>query len=383
MKATSIWSGWITGLLHKATFLSALVILTAITLTNTCSKSQSAPYQAVQKASIDPIEPAPSSEIFDFTAVGDIMLSRGVGRKIQKEGFDYPFNHISPLLQSADLAMGNLESLISSRGTAAAGKEITFRAALEVVYGLKNAGIDVLSLANNHAVDYGPEALLESMDILAHNGIAYIGAGANAAAARRPANFTLKGINISFLAYSSRFHMVQEARPDQPGIAVTQGDTIVQDIKEAKKWADIVIISFHWGWEYSDHPDQETRDLAHQVVEGGADLIIGHHPHVIQGVEWYQGSLICYSLGNFIFDQRGSRSRQGLILRCQIGKDGILQAELLPIIISPTEFRPALVEGKAAAPLLTELRSLSQKLETEIILEPEKALVQIEAKEPE
>ena len=311
------------------------------------------------------------------------MLTRGVGKKIKNEGPDYPFKNITPILKSADLVMGNLESLISSLGTAAQGKEITFRAAPEVATGLKNAGIDVLSLANNHAVDYGPEALLDTMDILAHNGIAYIGAGANAAAAHRPANFIVNGINISFLAYSSRFHMVKEAQPEQSGIAVAKSDEIIDDLREAREWADIVIVSFHWGWEYSDHPDEETRKLAHQVADGGADLIIGHHPHVIQGVEWYQGSLICYSLGNFIFDQRGTRSRRGLILKCHIGQDGIEQAELLPININPIEFRPALASGKEAASLLSELQNLSRKLDTEVILEEERALVQLKTHEQE
>lgn len=380
-QAIIIWSGWIIRLFLKSTFIYTIVIITALTCT--CSTSQSTPSSTQHTSPSDRIETTPSSESFTLAAVGDIMLSRGVGGKIKNEGPDYPFKHISPLLKSADLAMGNLESLISSLGAAAQGKEINFQAAPEVVTGLKNAGIDVLSLANNHAVDYGPEALLETMDILAHNGIAYIGAGANAAAAHRPANFIVKGINISLLAYSSRFHMVKEAQPEQPGIAVSKGEEIVKDLREARKWADVVVVSFHWGWEYSDHPDGETRNLAHRVAEGGADLIIGHHPHVIQGVEWYKGSLICYSLGNFIFDQRGTRSRRGLMLQCRIGQEGIQQAELLPIAINPMEFRPALASGKEAASLLTELQNLSRKLNTEVFLEEERAQVHLETRKQE
>ena len=321
----------------------------------------------------------PAQEVIEssltLVAVGDIMLDRGVGAKIRKSGVEFPFERVAGILREADLAFGNLESPISSLGAAAKGKEITFRSALEAVSGIRDAGIDVVSLANNHASDYGPAALTETLDVLAHSGITYIGAGANPTAARRPANRVIKGVKISLLAYTYKFHMVVEAQKKRPGVAIAGSEQIQEDVKKAKKWADVVIVSFNWGWEYSDHPDAETRKLAHLTVEAGADLVIGHHPHVIQGVEAYKDGLICYSLGNFIFDQRGKRTRRGLILRCQIGKSGVLKAEFLPVIIDAAEFRPGLASAKAARSILLELKRLSRQLKTDLKLNKNTAIV--------
>ena len=330
--------------------------------------------QPVHGETLDPTREAIENGL-TLVAVGDIMLDRGVGTKIGKLGAKFPFEHVAGILRRADLTFGNLESPISSLGAAVKGKEVTFRSALEVVNGIKYAGIDVVSLANNHASDYGPAALAETLDVLAHNRVVYIGAGANPAAARRPANFVIKGVKVSLLAYTYRFHMVVEAQENLPGVAIANSEQIQADVKKAKKWADVVIVSFHWGWEYSDHPDTETRELAHLTVEAGADLVIGHHPHVIQGVEAYKGGIICYSLGNFIFDQRGKRTRRGLILRCQIGKSGVLKTEFLPVVIDAVGFRPRLASTEAAVSILLELKKLSRQLKTKLELNKNTAIV--------
>jgi len=314
-------------------------------------------------------------ESFSFVAAGDVMLDRGVGKKIEKQGAEFPFQHVAGILRKADLTFGNLESPISSLGAAVKGKEVTFRAALQTVSGVRDAGIDVVSLANNHAMDYGPDALTETMDVLSHSGVVYIGAGANSVAARRPANLTIKGVKVSLLAYTYKFHMVVEAQKQGPGTAIANSEQIKADIQKAREWADVVIVSFHWGWEYSDHPDKETRELAHQTVEAGADLVIGHHPHVIQGVEVYKGGLICYSLGNFVFDQSGTRVRRGLILRCDIGKSGVQKAEFLPVTIDAAEFRPGLASEKAGKSILLELKRLSKQLKTKLELRENTAIV--------
>lgn len=310
-----------------------------------------------------------------LVAVGDIMLDRGVGSKIKEFGAGYPFERVSVLLKNADLTFGNLETPISNLGSETKGKEVNFRAAPNVVDGLRDAGIDIVSLANNHAMDYGPDALAETMDILAHNGIIYIGAGANSASAHRQANLTINGIKVSFLAYTNKFHMVVEAQQNSPGTAIANSEQIKTDIQKSREWADVVVTSFHWGWEYSDHPDKETRELAHLMVESGADLVIGHHPHVIQGVELYKNGLICYSLGNFIFDQRGKRTTRGLALRCSIGKTGVEKTNLIPIIINAVEFRPGLAIGEAANSILLELKRLSKQLGTDLELKENTAIV--------
>ena len=315
---------------------------------------------------------------FTLVAVGDVMLARGVGKTIQKMGADFPFRSVSGLLRGADLAFANLECSISCLGTAKKGKEVVFRADPRVVDGLRDAGIDIVSVANNHATDYGSEALLETLDILSHNGIVYIGGGANSAAAHRTGRFTVNGLRVLFLGYSYKFDMVVEAKKGLPGVAIAPAKQIALDIEEARKSADVVIVSFHWGWEYSDHPDQQTRALAHLAVEAGADVVIGHHPHVIQGVETYKGALICYSLGNFIFDQHGIRVRRGLMLRCILDRSGFRQANLMPVVIDASEYRPALATGEAARPVLLELKRLSKQLDTELELKGDMAIIRRE-----
>jgi poly-gamma-glutamate synthesis protein (capsule biosynthesis protein) len=312
-----------------------------------------------------PEKKIPSRE-FTLAAVGDIMLSRGVGRRIEKKGVDFPFEHVADVLREADIAFGNLESLISNQGNKKPRKEVHFRADLEVVDGLKKAGLDVVSLANNHAVDYGHSALYETMDILAHSRIAYIGAGPDAEAAHRPARFTVNGLKVAFLAYSCLFYLVEEAKMEVPGVAVSRAEDIRMDIEKTKKWADVVVVSFHWGWEYSDHPDEETRELAQKTIEAGADLVVGHHPHVLQGIEAYKGGLICYSLGNFIFDQRRPRTREGLILRCLLSDSGVKTAEWIPVLIDFDEFRPKPVSGVEALGILSKMKKLSLDLDTDI-----------------
>jgi len=230
------------------------------------------------------------------------------------------------------------------------------------------AGIDVVSLANNHALDYGDKALFETMDILAKNGIAYVGAGTNFTAAHRAANFVLNDIKVSFLAYSSNFYLTVEATEEKYGVAVIRKKELESDIKQAKKWANLVVVSFHWGWEYSDHPTDNDRAIAHLAIDSGAHLVIGHHAHVIQGVEAYKGGLICYNLGNFVFDQKGTRTRRGLILRCTGNKSGLQKAELLPIHIHPKNFRPESAVGRTGASILWEVKKLSRNLGTEVQL---------------
>jgi len=308
-------------------------------------------------------------------AVGDVMLSRGVGNRIGQFGPEFPFAPTVHLFQSCDIAFANLESPISTLGKPMERKEVLFRAAPRAVFGLLSANIGVVSLANNHALDYGEDALFETMDILAKNRIAYVGAGANEKAAHRAANLVINNTKISFLAYSANFYLTVEATENKAGVAVMRKKQLKADIKKTKEWADIIVISFHWGWEYANHPTDKDKEIAHLAIDTGADLVIGHHPHVIQGVETYNGGLICYSLGNFIFDQSNEVTHRGLILRCEFNKYGIKEAELLPVHIDPKEFRPKLASNELRKSILREVKKLSANLGTTLQLKNNLAVV--------
>ena len=207
-----------------------------------------------------------------------------------------------------DMAFANLESPVSSRGTPLAGKKYTFRADPNVTPpALLALGIDAVSLANNHVLDYGEIALVDTFEALAQAGVGFAGAGLDTTAAYAPLLLEREGLVVAFLAFADltpvtpRYQQFWQAGPDHPGIAtLTPQPPLLQAISEARREADIVVVSFHWGYEYADVV-RAQRELGRAAIDVGADLVFGHHPHVPQPIEVYQGRPILYSLGNLAF----------------------------------------------------------------------------------
>ena len=273
---------------------------------------------------------------------GDIMLSRGVANQIEKHNdYKYPFLKIAETIKSADLSFGNLEGPISARG-ANQGSQYSFRDDPRVVEGLKFAGFDILSVANNHIFDWGQEALMDTLSIAHDNGIETVGAGENFEKANMPVIKNISGTKIAFLAYTNLYPESLGARKNKPGISSFDIERIKKEIAEMKnsQTADIVVVSFHWGDEYQTKANNSQKNIAHSLIDAGADLIIGHHPHVIQEIERYQNGWIAYSLGNFIFDQNFSEeTKTGLILKAKIQNKKITDIEQIKIKINGT-FQP-------------------------------------------
>lgn len=281
--------------------------------------------------------------------VGDIMLGRGVAGQIEKYGDErYPFLKIAGEISGADLAFGNLEGPISGRGVNNKSK-YSFRFNPEAVNGLKFAGFDVLSLANNHIFDWGREAIEDTVFILKTNEISPVGAGKDYLEANSP---VIKEINdsagsplkIAFFAYSNLESNAQalEATKDKAGRSSFDIERIKEEVYAVKQLevADIVIVSFHWGEEYQSRSDKKQQEIGRALVESGADLIIGHHPHVVQEIERYKNGWIAYSLGNFIFDQWFSESTmKGLMLKAKIQDKKIIDIEPIEIKINDS-FQP-------------------------------------------
>jgi poly-gamma-glutamate capsule biosynthesis protein CapA/YwtB (metallophosphatase superfamily) len=309
-------------------------------------------------------------------AVGDIMLGREVGRLIAERGPAYPFAAVQPLLARADLRIGNLELPLTERGTPSP-KDYVFRAPPAVVSGLTYAGFSVLTLANNHALDYGPEGLLDTIAALDGAGIAHAGAGRTPEEAHAPAIVTVKGLRIAVLAYvnvpnDGRSGFVAEsmaAAAGRPGVAWGRADAVRRDVAAARAKADLVIVCMHSGYEYTATPNPIQRELAHAAVDAGAALVVGAHPHVLQGVEFYRGVPIIYSLGNFVFDlddddrrQPGLPSLLSVIVRVTLTAQGVRGVQFLPVVIDAREGRPLLVTGAAARPVLDRLYRLTDAL---------------------
>ena len=275
---------------------------------------------------------------------GDIMLSRGIAGQIKKhQDPRYPFLKIASTTQEADLTFGNLEGPISSRGRNQ-GSIYSFRAKPEVIEGLKFAGFDILSLVNNHIWDWGKAALEDTVDILKYAGIETIGAGKNYKEANKPAIKEINGEKIAILAYTNLYPKSLEAAENSAGISSFEIEKIKNEIKELKtsQAADIVIISFHWGEEYQTRSNKTQQNIAHALIDAGTDLIIGHHPHVVQEVEPYRGGWAAYSLGNFVFDQNFSEeTREGLMLKVKIQDKKIVEVKPIKIKFADT-FQPML-----------------------------------------
>ena len=301
------------------------------------------------------------------TAVGDIMLAGKWAPFLKRKGYDYPFNGVRSALASSDISLANLESPIATHGQEFSEKKFRFRADPQMTKALHSAGFNLVTLANNHSMDFGGEALTETLHHLSDNGIAWIGAGENLAAARKMALYTVKGRKIAFLGYSLTQPIEFFAGQNRPGTAPGYEKLVTADIASARTQADYVIVSFHWGTEASSATQAYQRTAAHSAIDAGADVIIGHHPHVLQGVERYKKGIIFYSLGNFAFASKSATADVSAIIRLRLG-DGNRQAEILPLDVLHRRvgFQPQLLAGERGATVIRHLNDLSKPFKTEI-----------------
>lgn len=298
--------------------------------------------------------PSPKEVSLIFT--GDIMLSRVVGQKMREhQDYNYPFLKVSGYLKSADFCFGNLETAITEGREIKTG-EMVFRADPAVASALKEANFKVLSLANNHTPNFGEPGLLDTFKYLNEAGIKYVGAGQNEKEAQSPAYYEEQGIKFAFFAYTyGGLPLAYYAQASQAGTAKMETDKMIVAIKTAKENADLVIVSMHAGDEYSAKPNQAQIDFAHTAIKAGADLVISHHPHVVQRAEIFQGKYIFYSLGNFIFDQMWSEeTREGVILKITFTKDGVNKIEPQAVLIEDYA-QPRILSDEEAQAIIKRL----------------------------
>ncbi|MDO8436341.1 MAG: CapA family protein [bacterium] len=264
---------------------------------------------------------------------GDIMLDRGVEFAVNKYGqgnWQFPFLKTRGVLEKADVLFGNLEGPISDKGVKV-GSIYSFRANPKAIDGLTYAGFDILSVANNHILDYSRLAMEDTFLRLRAAGIDYIGGGFNEKEVRLGVIKEIQNTKIAYLAYTNLGSENWQAKGDDSGIAWLD-EKIAEDIKIAKEKADVVIVSMHFGEEYQVQPDAKQKRFAHLAVDSGADLVVGHHPHVAQPIERYKQGYVAYSLGNFVFDQGFSEeTMRGLLLEVLV-QDGKVK-EVIPINI--------------------------------------------------
>jgi poly-gamma-glutamate synthesis protein (capsule biosynthesis protein) len=252
---------------------------------------------------------ASSTATFDMVVSGDIILGRGVNAKmVAYNDFLYPYRKVRDEFMSADWRVANLECTISDLAQQPTDPyTFTFVTATRAVDGLVYAGIQTVTLANNHADNDGIVPFMDMLQTLRENQIAYCGGGANLAEARQATIQTVKGVRVALLGYDDIPPGGPYAADGSPGIAPINVATLPQDIAAARARADLVIPYFHWGIEYTKAPTRYQQQVAHTAIDAGADMVLGSHPHWAQSIESYKGRLIVYSLANFIFDQDWSR----------------------------------------------------------------------------
>jgi poly-gamma-glutamate capsule biosynthesis protein CapA/YwtB (metallophosphatase superfamily) len=289
---------------------------------------------------------AADEHVAQLVAAGDVLLGRGVA------GVEQPLAQVAPWLSAADVAMANLECVVAVGGTARRGP-YRLRAPLSAVAELRNAGFDLLGLANNHSLDFGAGALAEMSGRLRAAGIDIVGAGPRVSEAGRPVFRQVGGLRLAFLA----FNLVPDPddRPADAGWARAglDPDEAAAWVAAARAQADAAIVSVHWGSEYALRPEAAQRTAARAMVKAGADLVIGHHPHVVQGTDVSGGSFVAYSLGNLLFDQQQGETRQGLVLRAFFDDQGLRAVQALPVWAGP---RPRLMALDEATPILARVQ---------------------------
>jgi len=253
---------------------------------------------------------------------GDIVLDDTAGEMIQR-GED-PFASFTDVFKNADIRLGNLECVVATVGSAG-DKNFTFRAHPRALPVLKRH-FDALALANNHSGDFGREAFAEMLGLLKGAQLGQFGGGHNLSEAHTSLILERKGLRIALLGYNEFMPRSFEADHNAPGVAWSEDEQVVADIRKARTFyeADLVIPVMHWGWENELTSNARQRQLARLMIDAGADVVIGAHPHVTQEIEHYQGKPIIYSVGNFVMKETdNNRQRQGWVLRLQLDKLGV------------------------------------------------------------
>ena len=317
------------------------------------------PLRAPQRYPLTVPAAVPPAEVTTLTVVGDIMLGRRVGERGAAEGDPaYPLRPMQGRLAAADLTVGNLESTLSRDGAPTQGGD-SFAADPAVRAGLRDAGFDALGLANNHVGDFGDRALVETAELLRAAALSPFGAGATAAQAGRPVVLERHGVRFGFLAFNA-IGETPEAGPLRPGaVSVSMPprtgpldrrelDRFLRSVRRLDRRVDVVTVLSHWGTQYTQRPEPVQRAVAGELVAAGADLVVGGHPHWVQGASLRGDALVVQSLGNFVFDMDFMQETQeGLVLEAVFWGDELKAAEFVPYLIG-ADFAPRVVAPAAA-----------------------------------
>lgn len=274
------------------------------------------------------------SRELSISLVGDILMDGSVRGQINKNGYDYPWEEVEEYFQEDDITIGNLETSITIKGSKWADKQFNFRSDPKNLESMKKAGIDVLSLANNHSLDYGYDGLVDTINYLDKSKIHRVGAGKNYKDAIGEVVIEKNGYKIGILGFSRVVPTVDwyatNKRPGLVGAYDSQLKAVLEKVEKTAKEVDVLILSIHWGKELATKPRQEEIIAGRKLIDAGADIIMGHHPHVLQGIEIYKGKPIFYSLGNFVFGVKSELTSNTMIGEINFVDEKIDSIKVIP-----------------------------------------------------
>lgn len=359
----------------------------------------SEPQTKAVEASQEKVTPSEVKSV-RINAVGDMMFARYIGQKIESSDGTLPFRKVKHLFKEDEINIANLEnplfefdppkqksipineeraSTSTSEESSSATKPvepIVLCGNPKAIEGLRYANISCVSLANNHAMDKGQAGLKKTLELLDTNKILHSGAGLTASDAHKAAIITHNGINISYISASNIIPAGYLASKNSAGIAGarTRQNQLIQQVKQAKASGHVVLVALHWGNEYQETPLDKDRKFAHQLIDAGADALICHHPHVLQGVEIYQNKPILYSLGNFIFDIYHSHADESLVAHLDLSETG----EMKSLSFTPIRIKggiPSQAHGEDAQNILNRFNLLSKEMGTQLEIKDEHSVL--------
>ncbi|WP_249595409.1 CapA family protein [Peribacillus frigoritolerans] len=290
-----------------------------------------------------------SDQSLTMTMVGDVMMGRYVEEVTEKHGYEYLYRYMKPYFTNSDYVSGNYEHTALKEEVSkykGADTPIHLNSNTSGVEAVKEAGFSVVSLANNHMMDYEEQGLLDTIDEFKSADMHYVGVGSNTAEAKNSIDYAdVNGVRVATLGFTDVYGKDAVSKNDKAGLLNSNPDLLFEMIgkaRDAKQGnADLVVVNMHWGQEYSTSTTDRQKDLAKAIIDAGADIIIGHHPHVLQSYDVYKDGIIFYSLGNFIFDQGWTRTKDSAMVQYHLANNGKATIDVVPLQIEEATPRPA------------------------------------------
>jgi len=313
-------------------------------------------------------------ERITISAVGDICLGMGVREEVEAHGASYVFRNVLEKLAESDLRIGNLEVVFPGSEETTKSGHSDIWAYDNAIHSLTEVGFDILTLGNNHIMDFGSAGLENTIKLLDENGILHTGANMNDREACRPVVMDMGFMKVGVLSYADDEGQI--AGTNKPGVAETVEKNIIKEIRNLKNKVDAIILSLHTGLEFEHFPEPYKAALARKAISEGANIVLCHHPHVLQGIEVYKDALICYSLGNFVFHIHDNEYQRNhlpytawsVIVKIQLSKKGYISHSLLPVVIAK-DHCPTIARYADHTRIIEHIARISKPLGNEVCLE--------------